>query len=70
MPYVYIFTGSNSIEDGTYEVNDTEVRVEHSGGGVGKLQACSRRGSKERRPPERVKERGTFWDPIHYPPKG
>ena len=23
MPYVYIFTGSNSIEDGTYEGNET-----------------------------------------------
>ena len=72
MPYVYIFTGSNSIEDGTYEVNGNEVRVEHSGG-VSRCKLApgeDPRNAARRLLRERVKERGSFWDPIHYPPKG
>jgi len=74
MPYVFTQPNPNDptrIEDGTYQIVDGVVRVEHTGGGM------SKRKLKEGEDPARVarqllrarvEERGVFWDPIAYPP--
>jgi hypothetical protein len=74
MPYAYIYTSSNSIEDGTYEVSGNELRLEHSGGGVSK---CKLKPGEDPKTAackllrEHVEDRGgAFYAPIHYPPKG
>jgi len=72
MPYVYIYTGSDSIEDGTFEVNGDEVRLEHSGGGVSKCKLAPGEDPKAaacRLLRERVAERGTFRNRINYRPQ-
>jgi hypothetical protein len=72
MAYVYVYTGPNSIEDGNFEVNGDELRLEHSGGGVSKCKLAPGEDPKTaacRLLREYRKERGTFWDPISYPPR-
>jgi hypothetical protein len=72
MEYIYVQITPDRIEDGNYEVNGDELRVEHAGGGVSK---CTLRpGEDPKRAArellrEHYKERGgSFWEPLP-PPK-
>jgi len=71
MPYVYVITGPNRIEDGTFEVSGDEARVEHTGGGASKCKLAPGEDPKiaaRRLLRERANERGSFYDPINYRP--
>jgi hypothetical protein len=71
MPYIYITLSPNRIEDGNYTVSGNVLRLEHTGGGVSKCKLAPDEDPKaaaRRLLREYVKERGTFSDPINYPP--
>jgi len=72
MPYVYITIDPTRIEDGNYEVvAGNELRLEHTGGGVSRCKLKEGEDPKaaaRRLLREYADERGTFWDPINYPP--
>jgi hypothetical protein len=71
MPYVYITIDPTRIEDGIYEVSGNELRLEHTGGGVSRCKlspAEDPKAAARRLLREYFNERGTFWNPISYPP--
>jgi hypothetical protein len=72
MPYAYVYTGPNSIADGVYEVCGGELRLELSNGIVKKLKLAEgedARAAACRLLRECANMRGSFYDPISYPPK-
>ena len=71
MEYVWTQISPDRIEDGRFEVNGNQLRVEHTGGGVSKCKLAPDEDAKRaarRLLREHFEERGgAFWNPINYP---